>query len=61
MNDCLVLRIDNVFFEHLVNCPLMAAIFALILRILSTIQFDRAYSKVPNAGPLDPQLHTSQE
>jgi hypothetical protein len=35
MNDCLALRIDNIFVEHLANNLLLAAIFALILPILS--------------------------
>ena len=33
MNDCLVVRIDNIFVELLANGLLLAAIFALILPI----------------------------
>jgi len=47
MNDCLALRIDNIFVEHLANRLLLAAIFALILPILSTIQFVQTHSETP--------------
>jgi len=36
MNDCLALRINSIFVEHLAKSLLLAAIFALILPILST-------------------------
>jgi len=47
MNDCLALRVDNIFVEHLANSLLLAAIFALILPVLSTIQFVQTYSEAP--------------
>jgi len=47
MNDCLALRINNIFVEYLANSLLLAAIFALILPILNTIQFIQICSEAP--------------
>jgi len=47
MNDCLALRIDNIFVEHLANSLLLGAIFTLILPILSTNQFVQTCSGAP--------------
>lgn len=45
MKECLALRSDHIFVKHLANSLLLAAIFALILPLLSTIQFVQTYSE----------------
>ncbi|MEJ1404697.1 MAG: hypothetical protein RPU73_12650, partial [Candidatus Sedimenticola sp. (ex Thyasira tokunagai)] len=47
MTDCHALRRRNICVENLANSQLSAAIFALILRLLSTIQFGQTYSGTP--------------
>jgi len=47
MSDCLALRSDDLFVEHLANSLLLVASLALILPILSTIQFVQTYSEAP--------------
>ncbi len=47
MNDCLVLMRRNISVENLANRLLLATIFALILRLLSTTQFIQTYSETP--------------
>ncbi|MEJ1378349.1 MAG: hypothetical protein RPU32_10305, partial [Candidatus Sedimenticola sp. (ex Thyasira tokunagai)] len=51
MTDCLALRMCNICVEDLTNSLLSAAIFALILHLLSTIQFGQTYPEAPQHTP----------
>ncbi len=59
MSDCLALRRRDIFVENLANSPLSAAIFALILRRLSSIQFAQTYSEAPKGVSIKDKSVTS--